>query len=78
MAEAELTCWYDEAGQGTGADTTLVINDPQGNWYCKDNTNGLHPEIAFSSSQAGQYDVWVGLIGNAGDYPAARLTIIQN
>jgi len=42
------------------ADTTLVINDAQGNWVCNDDTNGLNPEVAFANAPAGQYDVWVG------------------
>jgi hypothetical protein len=44
------------------ADTTLVINDAQGNWVCDDDggNEGLNPSITFASPASGQYDVWVG------------------
>jgi len=44
------------------ADTTLVINDAEGNWVCDDDggNNGLNPAITFASPVSGQYDIWVG------------------
>ncbi len=44
------------------ADTTLVINDAQGNWVCDDDggNEGLNPAITFSTPVSGQYDIWVG------------------
>jgi len=44
------------------ADTTLVINDAEGNWVCDDDggNNGLNPAITFSNPVSGQYDIWVG------------------
>jgi hypothetical protein len=44
------------------ADTTLVINDAQGNWICDDDSgNGaLNPSITITDPVSGQYDVWVG------------------
>lgn len=43
------------------ADTTLVINGPDGNWVCDDDGgDGLNPSVRFNSPQSGQYDVWVG------------------
>lgn len=48
-------------GAESGEDTTLVINAPDGNWYCADDTNGFDPAIRLSGS--GQYDVWVGVYG---------------
>ncbi len=44
------------------ADTTLVINDAQGNWVCDDDNGneGLNPSISFANPASGQYDVWVG------------------
>lgn len=42
-------------------DTTLVINDGAGNWWCSDDDGGnLNPLIEIASPPAGQYDVWVG------------------
>lgn len=44
------------------ADTTLVINGPNGQWVCDDDggNNGLNPMVRFDHPTAGQYDVWVG------------------
>ncbi|PTX04215.1 peptidase S1 [Pararhodobacter aggregans] len=40
-------------------DTILLINDPSGNWYCNDDTDGLDPAIRFGSPRSGQYDIWI-------------------
>ncbi|MGH6951429.1 MAG: hypothetical protein ACREH4_11175 [Vitreimonas sp.] len=50
------------------ADTTLVINDAQGNWVCDDDSgdNGLNPSIRFEQAASGQYDVWVGTYSSGG------------
>jgi hypothetical protein len=46
------------------ADTTLIINDPNGFWYCDDDAglggNVLNPMIDFSPAASGVYDIWVG------------------
>lgn len=42
------------------ADTTLVINDAEGNWVCNDDADGLNPAVSFENAPSGQYDVWVG------------------
>ncbi len=43
------------------ADTTLVINGPDGEWYCDDDSgDGLNPSIRFAAPQTGLYDIWVG------------------
>jgi hypothetical protein len=46
----------------SNADTTLVINDANGNWVCDDDggNNSFNPAITFSNPPSGQYDVWVG------------------
>jgi hypothetical protein len=46
----------------SAADTTLVINDAQGNWLCDDDggNEGLNPAITIQSPASGQYDIWVG------------------
>ncbi|MBR9824461.1 MAG: peptidase S1 [Alphaproteobacteria bacterium] len=48
-------------GASSGSDTTLVINAPDGSWYCSDDVNGFDPELVLSGS--GQYDIWVGTYG---------------
>lgn len=46
------------------ADTTLVINGPDGRWYCDDDSFGDgDAEVRFNRPQSGVYDVWVGVFG---------------
>ena len=54
------------------ADTTLVINDAEGNWVCDDDggNNGLNPAITFSNPVSGQYDIWVGTYAEGGLQPS--------
>lgn len=43
------------------ADTTLVINGPDGQWWCDDDSGeGTNPSVRFNSAGGGQYDIWVG------------------
>jgi hypothetical protein len=44
----------------SSADTTLLINGPDGRWYCDDDTNGRDPELRFIPAESGTYDVWIG------------------
>lgn len=54
------------------ADTTLVVNAPDGNWYCDDDggNEGLNPAIRFNRPMSGRYEIWVGTYGNASLQPA--------
>ena len=56
----------------SSADTTLVVNAPDGSWYCSDDegVNGMNPMVRFNGPQSGQYDIWVGTYGNASLQPA--------
>lgn len=58
----------------SGADTTLVINDAQGNWICDDDggNNGLNPAITIANPPSGQYDIWVGTFAEG---PLQRSTL---
>src|SRR5215470_6486946 len=49
------------------ADTTLVVNGPDGAWYCDDEggQNGHNPSLRFGRPQSGQYDIWIGTSGSA-------------
>ncbi len=50
----------------SGTDTTLVINAPDGSWYCNDDGgNGLNPSIRWNSPMSGQYDIWIGTYASA-------------
>jgi serine protease Do len=44
------------------ADTTLVINDPQGRWFCNDDLDGVNPGIVFQQPAHGNYNIWVGTL----------------
>ncbi len=54
------------------ADTTLVINDAQGNWVCDDDGGnaGLNPAITFAAPVSGQYDIWIGTYAQGGLEPS--------
>jgi hypothetical protein len=53
------------------ADTTLVVNGPDGRWYCDDDSGeGNNPSVRFTSPGSGQYDVWIGTYGGSGLRPA--------
>lgn len=52
------------------SDTTLVVNGPDGQWYCDDDSNGgVNPQVTFNTPRSGTYDVWVGTYGG-GTTPA--------
>jgi hypothetical protein len=45
-------------------DTTLVINGPDGRWYCDEDSFGdLDAEVRFNRPQSGAYDIWIGVVG---------------
>lgn len=48
-------------------DTTLVVNGPDGQWYCNDDANGLNPLVSFATPQSGLYDIWVGSFAGIAD-----------
>ncbi len=60
------------------ADTTLVVNTPDGQWHCDDDSGeqGMNPSIRFDQPQSGQYDIWVGTY-EAGDLKDSVLNISE-
>ena len=62
----------------SSADTTLVVNGPDGSWYCDDDggNEGLNPSIRFNGPKSGRYEIWVGTYGNA-SLQAAQLHISE-
>ncbi|MDQ8758221.1 hypothetical protein RCO27_18490 [Sphingosinicella sp. LHD-64] len=56
----------------SSADTTLVINGPDGRWYCDDDggQNGLNPAVRFNNAPSGRYEIWIGTYGNSSLQPA--------
>lgn len=64
-------------GASSSADTTLVVNGPDGRWYCDDDSgDGLNPLIHFNNPSGGRYDIWVGTFGSA-SLANARLFISE-
>jgi secreted trypsin-like serine protease len=64
------------------ADTTLLINQPDGEWLCNDDRveGDLNPELYFPSPLAGQYDIWVGTFEDPdalGDFPQVVLSVSE-
>ncbi|MFM6853021.1 MAG: hypothetical protein ACKOUM_02955 [Sphingopyxis sp.] len=48
----------------SSADTTLIINGPDGQWYCDDDSFGDgDAQVIFRNPRSGTYDVWVGTFG---------------
>jgi hypothetical protein len=61
----------------SSADTTLVVNKPDGSWICDDDSgSGTNPVITMSSAISGQYDIWVGNYDGT-DTPAATLMVTE-
>lgn len=58
----------------SSADTTLVVNAPDGTWHCADDSVELDPVIVFDPPQSGLYDIWVGSFSG---FPEATLTITE-
>ena len=52
-------------GVVSSGDTSLVINGPDGRWYCNDDAQGLNPILTWGRPASGAYDVWVGAVGEA-------------
>ncbi|MGE0179112.1 MAG: hypothetical protein AB7O91_04760 [Sphingomonas sp.] len=61
------------------ADTTLVINGPDGRWYCDDDGGrfGMNPSVRFNNVRSGRYEIWVGTYGRRGAYHPAQLHISE-
>lgn len=53
-------------GNVSESDTTIVVNGPDGRWYCDDDGGeGVDPLLVFDEPQSGQYDIWVGTYADA-------------
>ncbi len=59
----------------SNSDTSLIINGPDGRWYCNDDSDGLNPVVRWGSPASGTYDVWIGAVGQAAN---ATLYITEN
>lgn len=54
------------------ADTTLIINDPSGEWWCDDDgaEASFNPMVRFDNPRSGRYDIWVGTFSAGSGVPA--------
>lgn len=58
------------------SDTTLVVNGPDGRWYCDDDGGeGLNPSLRWNRPMSGTYHIWVGTYGSS--TAAATLAISE-
>tara|TARA_A100001391_G_scaffold140858_1_gene98804 strand:- start:113 stop:559 length:447 start_codon:yes stop_codon:yes gene_type:complete len=61
----------------SNADTTLIIQAPNGNWYCDDDSgNGLNPMVTIGNPTSGRYSVWIGSY-RQGEYAQATLSVSE-
>jgi hypothetical protein len=71
-ATAQLRLAFQSAG-----DTTLVVRDPGGTFYCDDDSaGGLNPLVQIGSPAAGTYNVWVGSFAS-GDFHSGTLSVAE-
>jgi len=57
----------------SSGDTTLLINAPDGSWYCNDDgSDDNNPLVIFGPAMSGDYEIWVGSFDD-GEYHEATL-----
>lgn len=59
------------------ADTTLVINAPDGTWHCNDDYSGFDPAVTFSNPGSGLYNIWVGTYSSSAGLPDAMVHVSE-
>ncbi|CAN7360264.1 peptidase S1 [Brevundimonas sp. LjRoot202] len=60
----------------SSTDTTLIINGPDGRWYCDDDSWGDgDAEVRFNRPSSGTYDIWIGTF--SGGTASAALLITE-
>lgn len=60
----------------SNADTTLVINGPDGRWYCDDDSGDDANPLVELQPQSGRYEIWVGTYSE-GENKRAVLSISE-
>ncbi len=58
-------------------DITLIVNAPDGSWWCSDDAYGTNPHVNFSNPQSGSYDIWIGTYRSSGAMPESVLYISE-
>lgn len=79
----DFTLYWDGWGElgflfyaDDGSDTTLIINDSNGDWHCSDDYDGLNPGVVFNDADSGTYDIWIGSY-SYGEYVSGELLITE-
>jgi hypothetical protein len=63
---------------GSNGDTTMIVNDPYGNFYCVDDSFGtVNPTIDFNNPAGGTYDIWIGSYAS-GTFVSGTLYVTAN
>lgn len=59
-------------------DTTLVVNAPDGSFYCNDDgqQGNANPTVIFGPAQSGDYEIWVGSYAD-GEFHDAELHVSE-
>ena len=59
-------------------DTTLIVSDPAADWHCEDDSGpGVNPALEFTSPEAGEYHVWVGVFSQSSIGAPAQLSVSE-
>lgn len=81
----DMRLFWDGSGKGapnlkisalSNADTTLVVNGPDGRWYCDDDGGEDANPLVELSPRAGRYEIWVGTYSE-GETKRAVLSISE-
>lgn len=54
----------------SNADTTIVVNGPNGEWYCDDDSGDDSNPVVTLNPVAGRYEIWVGTYSSGDTKPA--------
>lgn len=68
------------AAETEGSDTTLIINDPSGTWFCNDDfESGVYdPLVDIEEPLEGTFDIWVGSYTLGENIPGTLYVTEQN
>jgi hypothetical protein len=58
-------------------DITLIVNAPDGSWWCSDDAYGTNPHVNFTNPQSGKYNVWIGTYRSSGTLPESVLYVSE-
>jgi hypothetical protein len=76
----DLSLFYESSGRPLyiwldrdSGDTTILVNDPNGQWLYNDDANGLGlgSGLVINNPVSGRYDIWAGTLGEGNLYDAA-------